>query len=69
MRELLKRRIRASGYTFAEAAVVAGVSQSSLSNKLSGRVKFSAEEAVRLGRFLGMNMEQMAECFIGEKGA
>ena len=66
---MLKRRIRASGYKFTEVAVVAGVSQSSLSNKLSGRVKFSAEEAVRLGRFLGMNMEQLGECFIGEKGA
>ena len=66
MNELLKRRIRASGYTFTEAAAVAGVSSSCLSNKLAGRHRFSAEEAVKLGRFLGLDMDQMAACFLEE---
>lgn len=67
MNEVLKRRIRASGYTFAEAAAVAGVSSSCLSNKLAGRHRFSASEAVKLGQFLGLDMDQMAACFLEEE--
>ena len=63
----IARRIRASGYTFTEMAKMLGISPASLSKRLTGKTKFTAFEAVKIGKILNLSADQLYECFTAKE--
>ncbi|KAB7789446.1 helix-turn-helix domain-containing protein [Bifidobacterium cebidarum] len=50
----IKTQLVAHGYTQKDAAGVLGISEATLSNKITGKIKFRAEEIASLAYWLGV---------------